>query len=249
MDLTILIPLAFGAFIIAGTVKGLSGVGLPTTAIALMTLLVDPRTAIAIVLFPMIVTNSWQVWRMGDIRAAMWRYRWFAGLLMIGVWITTQFAAQASDRLIFGVTGGVIIVFVAVNLRLKLPPLPDRLDTAAQLGFGAIAGVLGGLTAIWAPPLAIYLAARNTEKDEFVRGTGLLIFLGSVPLFLGYLSENLLTLHLATFSAIMILPALAGFTMGERLRRKLDQNQFRRILLYVFLVLGLNLIRRAIWNV
>jgi uncharacterized membrane protein YfcA len=249
LDLGLLIPIAFVAFIIAGAVKGLAGMGLPTTAIALLTLIVDPRTAIAVVLLPMLATNGWQVWRMGNVRAALWRYRWFAGLLMIGVWVTTQFAAEASDRLIFGVTGGVIIVFVVVNLRQKLPKLPDRLDTATQIGFGTIAGVLGGLTAIWAPPMAIYLAARDTEKDEFVRATGLLIFLGSVPLFFGYLSENLLTGQLATVSAIMIVPAMAGFTIGERLRRNLDQNQFRRILLYVFLVLGLNLIRRAIWNV
>ncbi|MFT6913053.1 MAG: putative membrane protein YfcA [Paracoccaceae bacterium] len=241
--------LACTAFVFAGGVKGLTGLGLPTTAIGLLTLFIEPRVAIAVVLFPMVFTNAWQVWRMGDIAGALRRYIWFAGVLMIGVGVTTMLAAQASDRLIFAVTGMVIILFVAVNFLLSPPKLPDRYDRTAQIVMGTIAGIMGGLTAVWGPPMAIYLSARQVEKDEFVRVTGLLIFLGSLPLVAGYVVAGFLTLPLAVMSGALILPTLAGFALGERIRGNLPQAKFRKVLLYVFLVLGLNLIRRAIWNV
>ena len=108
---------------------------------------------------------------------------------------------------------------------------------------------MGGLTAVWAPPLVMYLSARQVHRDEFVRATGLLLFIGSVPLCAGYALTGHLTATLAGQSALMLIPTLAGFTLGERLRRGLSAQRFRMILLMVFLVLGLNLIRRAIWPV
>ncbi|MBX2856810.1 MAG: sulfite exporter TauE/SafE family protein [Rhodobacteraceae bacterium] len=248
MDTAALLALATAAFVVAGAVKGLAGMGLPTTAIAAMTLAVDPRTAIALTLFPMLFTNLWQAIRSGDILRALRTYAPFAIVLGCGVLITSLLTADVSDRTLFGVLGGVIIVFVAVNLRFTPPPLPDRWDRAAQIGAGAVGGVIGGLCGVWAPPMAVYLLARQTPKEEFVRASGLLIFLGSVPLCIAYLRQGVMTAELSLISLSMIIPALIGFSVGEMLRRRLSPERFRLIFLYVFLVLGLNLLRRAIWG-
>ena len=248
MDLLPLIALGAGAFIVAGTVKGMVGLGLPTTAIALMTLFVAPRTAIVMTLLPMLLANAWQVFRMGGILATARRYWIFAVTLMAGVAVTTLLAAQASDRVIYGTIGGVIVLFATLNLALTVPPLPMRFDRAAQVIFGILAGIMGGMTAVWAPPMAIYLTAMQVPKDDFVRATGLLIFLGSLPLVWGYWQTGQTSGPLMLVSAAMLIPTLAGFTIGERLRRSMDQERFRKVFLWVFLALGLNLIRRAIWG-
>ena len=52
-------------FVIAGSVKGMVGIGLPTAAISMLTLFVDPRMAIALTLGPMVFSNAWQVWLSG----------------------------------------------------------------------------------------------------------------------------------------------------------------------------------------
>ena len=36
----------------------------------------------------------------------------------------------------------------------------------------SFAGVLGGLSSIWSPPVAMYLLARNVSKIEFIGATG-----------------------------------------------------------------------------
>ena len=240
--------IAVTVFLIAGTVKGVVGIGLPTTAIGLMTLAFAPREAMALLIFPMVVTNAWQVWRMGDLAGAIKRYWLFASVLFVGVGLTTLLSKDAPDRVLFGVLGVVILAFVAVNFAAKLPAIPSKLDSAAQVFFASIAGVMGGLTAVWAPPMVIYLTARAVDKDEFVRATGFLIFLGSLPLLIGYLALGLMDGRQTMMSAIMLVPTLLGFTLGEHLRSAMSQERFRRVLLLIFLALGLNLLRRAIWG-
>ncbi|MDU8944025.1 sulfite exporter TauE/SafE family protein [Ovoidimarina sediminis] len=246
-DLGTLLLLSTGAFLIAGTVKGAVGIGLPTTAIGLMTLAIDPRTAIALILVPMIVSNAWQVYRSGEILTAARRYLPFAAALMAGVWVTVSLTANAPDRVLFGVLGVAILIFVAVNATRFAPRIPDAFDRPAQIGFGIVAGVMGGLTSVWAPPMAVYLAARRVPKDEFVRASGLLIFLGSLPLAFGYLREGFVTTPLLLLSLGLLVPTILGFTLGEALRTRLSEEAFRRVLLGVFFLMGLNLVRRAVF--
>ena len=134
-----------------------------------------------------------------------------------------------------------------MNLLVALPRLPPHLDRPAQIIAGAVAGVLGGLSGIWAAPLVFYLTARQVDKDEFIRATGLLILLGSVPLAIGYLQQGFLTQSYALIGALLILPTLLGFTLGERLRKNWSTETFRKVFLYLFLILGLNLLRRGMF--
>jgi hypothetical protein len=106
---------------------------------------------------------------------------------------------------------------------------------------------MGGLTAIWSPPMVIYLLSRRVEKAEFVRATGLLILLGSLPLCVGLWRAGLVTGPNALVSVAMVAPAMAGFTLGEVLRRRLDTGRFRIAVLALFLLMGLNLIRRSVF--
>lgn len=240
--------LVVSAFLVAGMVKGTVGLGMPTTAIGLMTLALAPRTAIALVLIPMLVTNAWQVWRSGEILRALSTYRVFALALIVGVLVTFQFTKAAPDRVLLALLGAAVLVFVAVNAFSFAPALPDRLDRVGQGVAGTAAGVMGGLTAVWAPPLAIYLAARRADKTEFVRASGLLIFLGSIPLAASYVSAGIADARLLFFSACLLLPSLVGFSIGEALRGHLSEANFRKLLLFVFFLLGANLIRRAVFE-
>lgn len=247
MDVTGTVLVASAAFLAGGTIKGLTGIGLPTAAIALMTLALDPRTAIALVLFPMIGSNAWQVFRGGKILETAQRYWLFALILVLCVGATVFGTRNASDRLLLMALGGVILIFVAVSWRRLLPPMPDRYDKFAQVGFGVFAGVIGGMTAAWAPPMAIYLTMRDVDKDEFIRATGFLITVGSIPLMVAYAQIGFLTGALAKISIGMVLPTLIGFSLGEFLRNRLSAEAFRKAILITFIILGANLIRRAIW--
>ncbi|MBY8974923.1 sulfite exporter TauE/SafE family protein [Rhodobacteraceae bacterium NNCM2] len=240
------IALLLLVFLLAGTIKGTVGIGLPTAAVGMMSQVIDPRAAIALVVVPSLVTNLWQIIRSGKFVEAVRRYSRFlvclvAMILIVSIAITSQ---VATDTLIL-VLGIVIVGFSVMSLAWKPPFLPPRLDGRGQIVAGALAGTMGGMTAIWAPPMVIYLTARQVEKDEFVRATGVIIFTGTLPLLAGFLHSGLMTGSDMMVGAALTLPALAGFQIGERIRRRLNTDRFREAVLIIFLLLGLNLIRRA----
>lgn len=233
-------------FLLAGTVKGTAGVGLPMTALGVLTFFTDPRTAIAVALVPIVLSNAMQLYRAGDVAGAVRRYWIFLLCLLVGIPVTLALTAEVSDALLLVFLGGVILTFVALNLTRWAPSIPDGLDRPAQFVLGATAGFLGGLTSIWLPPMVIYLASRGTTKEEFIRATALLLLSGSLPLTAGYFREGFLTGQLALVSLALVIPTGAGLLLGERLRHRLSETGFRKLLLVIFALIGLNMIRRAV---
>lgn len=241
------LALITGIFLLAGMVKGTTGIGLPTAAVGMMSQLIDPRQAIALVVFPSLLSNAWQMWRSGRVSEVLLRYWLYILCLMslIAVVSSTLTAAVQTEVLIL-VLGCVVCLFSVTSLAWAPPFLPERFDKAGQAVAGVASGILGGLTAIWAPAMVTYLMARRVEKDAFVAATGVMIFAGTLPLIGGFWSAGIITGPSAGVSVAMFLPALAGFTVGERLRQRLDAERFRKVVLLVFLVMGLNLIRKAV---
>lgn len=249
MDIVTILLIGAAAFLVSGAIKGVTGIGLPTAAIAFMTLFLDPRTAIALVLFPMTGSNMRQMILGGEFKRTVRRYGLFAVILFFGVFATTYGTQNTSDRALLAILGVVVLIFVFVSWKKMIPPLPEKHDRAAQVGFGLVSGIIGGMTAAWGPPMAMYLATKQVDKDEFIRATGFLISVGSVPLVLSYAQIGFLTGPLAGLSLSMLIPTFLGMKAGEILRRRLSVETFRHIMLIVFVFLGLNLIRRAIWYV
>lgn len=63
------------ALLLAGFIKGVIGLGLPTVAIGLLAVTMQPSRAIAIVIVPAIVTNIWQTFAgpyLRDIIRRLW---------------------------------------------------------------------------------------------------------------------------------------------------------------------------------
>ncbi|MEM0989193.1 MAG: sulfite exporter TauE/SafE family protein [Pseudomonadota bacterium] len=242
-----LLALIAGIFLIAGVVKGTVGIGLPTASVGLMSQVIEPRTAIALVVFPSLLANAWQIWRAGRVAEMLLRF-WVYLVCLMGVigLVSTFLTGALETQTLMVVLGAVIVLFSVMSLAWQPPFLPARYDKAGQAVSGIASGALGGMTGIWAPPMVTYLMASRVEKDAFVAATGVMIFLGTLPLIGGFWANGMITGPLAVISLAMTLPAITGFQIGEQLRRRLDADRFRKVVLLVFLVMGLNLIRRAL---
>ncbi|MFX8988295.1 sulfite exporter TauE/SafE family protein, partial [Acinetobacter baumannii] len=58
MDMLLLV---IAVFIFAGLVKGTLGLGLPTVAMGLMSMVISPFQAAALLIVPSMITNIWQL--------------------------------------------------------------------------------------------------------------------------------------------------------------------------------------------
>src|SRR3546814_5359652 len=55
-----LLPAVAAVFLLAGVVKGVVGLGLPTISMALLALFMPPAPAAALLVVPSLITNLWQ---------------------------------------------------------------------------------------------------------------------------------------------------------------------------------------------
>lgn len=229
----------------AGTVKGTFGIGFPTAAISLTATLFDARSAIGYVIIPMCLINAWQIYRSGHLLQVLVRNWPLVTTMVASIGVFSLLSVDLPLRWLTLLLGVVTVMFALVSLWRKPPQLSDRFDRLVQVITGAVSGAIGGFLGIWAPPIIIYLTSRRVTTDVFVQTTGVLLFIGSFILLLGYSSTGMVNKDNVLISSLLLFPAIAGFTAGEVLRRKIPAERFQKLVLVVFLLLGLNIVRRA----
>ncbi|MFK7853059.1 MAG: sulfite exporter TauE/SafE family protein [Granulosicoccus sp.] len=233
-------------YLIAGIIKGALGIGFPTVAISLMAQFTDARTAITLVVIPMMVTNAWQVFRSRQVRWVFQRFWLLLLVMLLFIGIFSLMAADIPEKNVTLFLGVIVTLYAASSLYRPVIAISEQRDKPAQIVTGVLAGIMGGIVSVWAPPVLIYLSARRLKKEQFVSTVGVLLFLGSCVLFGGYWKAGLLGASILSLSVLLVLPSLLGFRMGEIVRGRLSDHRFERLLLWFFLLVGINLIRRAI---
>ncbi len=245
MDIELL-ALAALIYLIAGLVKGTIGIGLPTIVISLLSTVADPRWAMSITLLPILITNTWQFYRANTPKTEVLAYWPFMLMLVSLNYGVSQLSFHFDTEVIMLVLGVVVIVFAITNLMRRPPPLPPRWDRLTQFCAGSAAGIMGGLTTIWGPPIVMYLLSKRIGKEEFVAASGAILTVGSLPLLVSYGQSDYLDAAVLSTSFTVLVPALLGMWLGEQIRKRINTERFIKVLLTVFLLLGLNLVRRAI---
>ena len=246
------LALGVPVFVLAGAVKGLIGIGLPTLAIGMLAQFIGAREAIALVIVPMLVANGWQVLRndspLASVRRVTIEYRVLILSLFVAIGVVALLAPAVPVVTVTFILGAVMTLFAVISLWREPARLSDRFDRLAQGVAGILGGIIGGISGIWAPPIIIYLSARRIDKQAFVETVGVLLFGSTAVLMCGYLLSGVLAPETALRSLAFIPPALVGFSIGERYRARVSGALFRKFVMSFFLLMGLNLIRRALWG-
>lgn len=245
-DPVLLMLVALFVYFLAGVIKGTLGIGFPTAAVSLLAQVTDARTAITVVVMPMLFTNIWQVIRAKTFLSVIRQMWLMVSMMLTFIVLFSQLSSIVPVELLAAVLGGIVAIYALHSLFARPLLLDPAFDMPAQLVTGISAGIMGGMVSVWAPPMLIYLQTKRLPKDQFVATVGVLLMLGSFVLLFSYLDSGVLTYGLFLCSTLLIAPSLAGFTVGELIRKHLSANRFERLLLWFFFVMGLNLIRRAI---
>jgi uncharacterized membrane protein YfcA len=225
-------------FVIAGTVKGLAGMGLPTVAMGLLGLLMPPAEAAALLIAPSLVTNLWQ-FAAGPSPAALLRRSWPMLLaILLATWASAGLIAGAAAGRATLALGAALMLYAALGLaKWRLAVAPRAEPWLAPL-VGAATGVVTGATGVFVIPAVPYLQALGLEKDELVQALGLSFTVSTVALALGLAGSDAFHLAAGGASLLCILPALLGMAAGQRLRARIDGAAFRRLFFVALLILG-----------
>lgn len=235
-----IVAMIIAIFLFSGLVKGFLGIGLPTAAMGFLTLFMGPTEAISLLILPIIFTNVAQFARSPNRAQTAHRYKYFGLAIMVSIFVTSLFITSYPTALLTVAIGLAMIVF-STNLLFGFT-IPVGPGLRWQIGVGVLSGILGGLSSIWSPPVAMYLMVRNTPKEEFIGATGFLFLCGCFPLAAGLFLSGVITAESMLKSMVALGFALAGFRLGEILRSRISQKNFRTIILVAFLIMGIRLV-------
>lgn len=247
---TYVVVVAAIAYFAGGFVKGAVGFALPLVAVTGAASVLPAQVAVALIILPVLVANTWQAFStgVGPLLATLRRFWPMNLVLVVVIWFSAGLLPLIDDHLFFAGLGVMVAFFAGLQLAGWRPPHPGRHERAVGLGVGAFGGFTGGLAGIWGPPVVLYLLALRVDKLEQIRATGLCFMLGSYVLVVAHSQTGVLNEQTAAFSAAAILPTLIGQWIGQKAQRRLDQELFRKITLIVLCVSALNLLRRAFFG-
>lgn len=233
-------------FLLAGTVKGVIGLGLPTVSLGLLTALIDLPTAMALLLVPSFATNLWQAGVGGHAKTLLRRLWPFLVPATGAIWIGGMLLGRLSTDVLTTILGALLIVYAATSLagfRLSLSALNERWSGPF---FGIVNGILTGMTGSFVVPGVMFLQAIGLPRDQLIQAMGILFSLSTLGLAVALQSNAFLSVDLGLQSTIALLPALVGMVAGQRLRKSLSETAFRRVFFLALLALGIAIIWRSV---
>ena len=236
-------------YFIAGSIKGVIGIGLPTTGMAILSFFVTPLTALGLNLMPMFISNLWQFWKAENHFSLINQYKFFAFFMMVLILLTSFYAVNLGDNLIRLIFGFIVLVFVIFSFSGFKPRVIYKNDRLMQITFGSLSGLLGGATSLWALPITFYLFMRNLSPKQFVDASGFFIMLGCIPVSIGYFSTDVFVVEMVALGLIGSLSAILGFQLGEKLRNKINSEIFKKLVLIFFSLAGLKMIVHSVLNI
>lgn len=245
MDFASLLVVA-GTFLIAGSVKGVIGLGLPPVSLALLTVALDLPTAMALMLIPSFVTNIWQSIVGGNARAILVRLWPFLAMASLTVWIGAAALTRVNLSYLTVLLGSLLIIYAVVNLAGIRIVIPSRHEYWAGPLIGSVNGVLTGMTGSFAVPGVMFLQAIGLPRNMLIQAMGMLFTVSTVALAAALQQANFLTVQSGVVSAAAVVPALIGMVLGQRIRECLSEQVFRNVFFISLLILGAYIIVNAL---
>jgi uncharacterized membrane protein YfcA len=222
-------------FIVAGLVKGVTGMGLPTVAIALLSVRMAPLEAAALLIVPSSITNVWQL-AAGPALYPLWqRFKWVMLAICVGVAGAALLGAAAWSGVVLGIGLAGYGLLGLTGWRLQVAPHNER--WAGPLA-GAATGIMAGVTGVFVMPVAPYLQALNLGKDDLVQALGMAFTVGTLALAVMLSIRGEWHATAAGNSVLALIPALAGMQLGQWLRDRMQPALFRRCFFLALLALG-----------
>jgi uncharacterized membrane protein YfcA len=232
-------------FVVAGLIKGVIGLGLPTVAVGLLGLMLPPAQAAALLVVPSLITNVWQC-AFGARFVVLLRRLW---PMLLGIVVGTGFGSgllaggNGTADVALGIT---LIAYAAVGLAAPKLHIPPRAEAWFSPLAGVATGVVTAATGVLVIPAVPYLHALAFDKDELVQAMGLSFTVSTVALAGSLAHEGLFEAPLAGASALALLPALAGMWLGQHVRHRIRPDRFRLYLFAALLAVGGHLALRPL---
>ena len=216
------------AFLVAGLVKGVTGLALPTVGVGLLSLAMPPGHAAALIVVPALITNVWQMIS-GPGLGRLVRRLWPMQLgICLGTWASATLMAGSETAFASAALGIALMAYAAFGLlNARVPHVPAGAEWWLGTLVGGATGFISAATGVFVIPAVPYLQALGFEREEFMQALGLSFTVATIALAWSLVGAGTLNLGTGLHSLLALVPALAGTCCASCAPRPFDAGSFQ----------------------
>lgn len=242
----VLIILVSATFFVAGIVKGVTGMGLPTVAMGVLGALLSPLAAASLLIAPSLVTNIWQLLA-GPSFAGVTRRLWsMMAAIVLGTALGSAMLASGGAGLTTVALGATLVIYAGYTLLARPLRISERAESWLSPVIGGATGLIAGATGVFVVPAVPYIQSLGLDKDDLVQALGLSFTISTMALAASLAWRGAYHVEDIGLSMLAILPALAGMWLGQAIRHRISPATFKRGFLGVLILLGLEMMSRGL---
>lgn len=234
------------SYVLGSIVKGVTGFGAILVAVPLMSILVEPATAVALTGVSVVTSNVWQLWDSRNAKFAIEEFWKVIIPLLPASVLGAQFLAVVDPRIASAVIGTMVVLFCLTQMFPVRPQISEKQRKYADPLIGVTAGLVGGASILTGSVLVAYLMSINLKKDQFVAAIALLYLVNTVPIYVTLSFFDRYDFITLVISVSLVVPAILGLILGRSIRDKISQKRFERVVDGMLFLIGCLLIQRAL---
>lgn len=229
-------------FVVAGMIKGVIGLGLPTVAMGLLGLAMAPSQAAALLIIPATLTNVWQLAFGGHLQGLVKRLWPMLLAIFLGTAIGALWIGMAGGHWVVRGLGAALLLYALSGLFLPTLSVSRRHEPWLGPLCGVITGVITSATGVFVIPVVPYMQALGLSRDELVQALGLSFTVSTLALAGGLLWRGSLGGTELSASLLALIPAVLGMWLGQWLRQRISAALFKRVFFIGLGALGAHLL-------
>jgi uncharacterized membrane protein YfcA len=236
-----LLILIAAAFLLAGFVKGVIGLGLPTVSMGLLAAAMAPAHALAIVIVPGVLTNIWQTFA-GPYFLGIVKRLWPLLLgLAVGIWLNADMMTGPYARYGTVLIGILLVIYAMLSLRKFAITVRPRDEKWVGGVIGLATGVISAATGVQVVPSMPFMQALGMKRDELIQALGVFFTVATVAQAFNLSAAGVLDQSTALPGIIALAASFTGMAIGQTVRTRLEPETFRRWFLIAMILLGIYL--------
>ena len=233
------------AVVLGSLVKGVTGLGLPLTAVPVIAFFVGVQDAVVIMAAPTAFSNAVLVREHRKELRSVQGLPSFAALGGAGAILGASLLPRISDRLLFLLLAGLLTCFLVWRFSSVEPTWSPRVQKWGRMPVALTCGVAQGATGISGPLVAAWFQGLGVSRERFiVSNTAIFLLAGAMQLVTltatsQWSKQRLLGAALAAAVVAVALP------VGIRVGRKMDAERFNVAVSAVITICTISLVVRA----
>jgi uncharacterized membrane protein YfcA len=235
----------------AGFAHGAIGFGFPIVATPLVALVIDVRSAIALLAPVTLVLVLLSVVRGGNLLELLRRFWYLPLVIAAGSFVGTHLLLAAPSEPFLLVLAGVILLYLnldrlAVGRNAGVRSTIQANPFSFGLGFGFVAGVSEAIANVAGPVLLVYFMLLGLAPTQMVQALNLCFTAGKGTQVATWAAAGAMSPALWMAVAAFTVPSVAALFVGMRVRNRIDAATYRRWLRAALWVMALLLIGQFI---